>query len=145
MKARTISKAIHEKIAVHCHRGDELAEQGRFNEATRHYKDALRLVPQPLEDWEATTWILAAIGDVRFAAKQYESAAEAFADAAGCPGGLGNPFIHLRRGQCAFEMNEPDRAAEELARAYMGGGKEIFDSENPKYYAFLGTRMNGLE
>ena len=39
---------------------------------------------------------------------------------------------------------EPRRcgpAADELARAYMGGGAEIFDDEDPKYWDFIRTKL----
>ena len=36
---------------------------------------------------------------------------------------LGNGFIHLRLGQTLFELKQPDRAADELARAYMADGQ----------------------
>ena len=53
---------------------------------------------------------------------------------------LGNPFLHLRLGQSQYELGELDRAADELMRAYMGAGEDIFVSEDPKYRAFLATR-----
>jgi hypothetical protein len=57
-----------------------------------------------------------------------------------CPGGLGNPFLHLRFGQILFESGDHDLAADELIRAYMGAGDEIFENEDPKYLNFLKTR-----
>jgi hypothetical protein len=53
----------------------------------------------------------------------------------------GNPFLHLRLGQCRFELGDLDRAADELARAYMGDGEDVFEDEAPKYLAFLKTRL----
>jgi len=57
------------------------------------------------------------------------------------PGGLGNPFIHLRLGQCALEEGHLDEAAEHLARAYMLEGAEILAEDDPKYFEFLKTRL----
>jgi len=50
-----------------------------------------------------------------------------------CPDAIGNPFLHLRLGQCQFELKALDRAADELMRAYMGGGPDLFKLEDPKY------------
>lgn len=61
-----------------------------------------------------------------------------------CPDGIGNPFLHLRLGQVLFDQGDQDAAADELARAYMGAGPEIFDHEEPRYFAFLSTRMQGI-
>lgn len=56
-----------------------------------------------------------------------------------CPDGLGNLFIHLRLGECAFELGQISRAEDELTRAYMGAGREIFADEDPKYFKHLQT------
>ena len=69
----------------------------------------------------------------------YEEAREAFRDVMYCPGAIGNPFIHLRLGQVQFELGNLNRAGDELARAYMGKGEEIFEDEDPKYLAFVKT------
>ena len=124
-----------------CAQGDALAEQRQFESAFRCYRDALKLVPEPVDDWESTTWILAAIGDLYFMEGKTEKALSAFEDAVRCPTGLGNPFIHLRLGQCCLDLRRLDRAADELTRAYMGGGLEILEKDDPKYLQFLRSRI----
>lgn len=119
--------------------GDDLADNGRYREAVEKYLQAFELLPEPKTDWEACTWLLAAIGDANFNSKNYEQASAALNDAMHCPGAIGNPFIHLRLGQSQFELGNLDRANDELARAYMGAGKEIFANEDPKYFAHLKT------
>lgn len=57
-----------------------------------------------------------------------------------CPGAVGNPFLHLRLGQVLLDLGDEAGAADELMRAYMGGGAEIFSLEEPRYLAFLGTK-----
>ena len=59
-----------------------------------------------------------------------------------CPGAIGNPFLHLRRGQVLYEQNEPDAAADELMRAFMAEGHEIFENEDEKYLNFLASRAD---
>ena len=51
-----------------------------------------------------------------------------------------NPFLHLRLGQVLLDIGEEAGAADELMRAYMGGGAEIFSSEESRYLDFLGTK-----
>ena len=53
------------------------------------------------------------------------------------PGTIGNPWVHLRLGQVKFELGDMKRAADELARAYMGGGRECLRDEDPKYFALV--------
>lgn len=134
-----LSDAIHERITQLSREGDDLADNGRYREAVEKYLQAFELLPEPKTDWEACTWLLAAIGDANFNSKNYEQASAALNDAMHCPGAIGNPFIHLRLGQSQFELGNLDRANDELARAYMGAGKEIFANEDPKYFAHLKT------
>ncbi len=141
MSEHTLDEALHGQIREFCAKGDALAEQREFEKAFGYYRDALNLVPEPMEDWEATTWILAAIGDLYFLDHKFEKCLRVFEDAIHCPGGLGNPFIHLRLGQCQYELGSPERAADELTRAYMGGGRELLEQDDPKYLQFLETRL----
>lgn len=128
-----------------CERGDALADRGDFDGAIAAFEEAWALLPPPALRWEAATWILTAIGDAQFSAGRFDLAGRALAGAVRAPGGLGNPFIHLRLGQCAFERGELDRAADELMRAYMGDGPRVFEDEDPKYLRFLATRAQGIQ
>lgn len=131
---------IHERIKVLCAGGDQLASAKRYEDAIAEYNKAWELVPDPKNAWEASTWILAAIADACFLAGYNGSARDALEYVMTCPGGLGNPFLHLRLGQVLYEANERDAAADELMRAYMGAGEDVFRTEDTKYLAFLRTR-----
>lgn len=131
---------VHEAIKQLCASGDALAASGRHEEAISEYNRAWEMVPEPKVMWNASTWILAAIGDAAFLGGYETSAREALEYAMHCPDALGNPFLHLRLGQILFDAGETDRAADELMRAYMGAGPEIFATENGRYLAFLRTR-----
>ena len=120
-----------------CVEADGLAESGAPREAWAKYIEALALVPEPKTEWDLTTRILAGVGNVAFARKSYAKAKDALEDAVRCPGGLGDAFIHLRLGQCHYELGDRARAADNLARAYMGGGREAFANEDPKYFALV--------
>lgn len=128
---------IHAKITRLCQTGDAFLNGGDTDAALDVFEEALALLPKPAEDWEAATWIFAALADVHFEKGQFESVRTAAARGLGCPGGLGNPFLHLRLGQALFELGDTDRASDELARAYMGAGDEIFDGEDAKYLQFI--------
>jgi hypothetical protein len=88
----------------------------------------------------AATWVLAAIADAAFLGGFLQSARQAIEYGMTCPGAIGNPFMHLRFGQILLDLGERNRAADELMRAYMGAGAEIFERDDPKYLAFLKTR-----
>lgn len=121
--------------------GDDLSEVGKYDGALEKYNSAWELMPEPRKEWEASTWVLTAIADVAFKAGYFTSAREALDYAMLCPDAIGNPFIHLRRGQVLFEQGEREAAVQELLRAYMGGGDEIFSEDDPKYSLFLRSRV----
>lgn len=137
-----LSDDIHEKIQQFSAEGDQLAEESKYSEALERYWQAWDLIPEPKADWEAATWLLAAIGDSNFLSEDYQAGADNLSTAMRYPGGIGNPFLHLRLGQCQFEIGNEDRAADELARAYMAAGHQIFEDQDPKYFEFLKTRLD---
>ncbi len=136
-----LSEVLHEQITSLCKQGDDLAKAGDLEAAKARYIEALKLLPADHREWEAATWIYVAIGDVHFKMSNYEKAFKCFFNAVQCPGGVGNPYIHLRLGQLYFEHGNSDKAADELTRAYMGAGLDIFMEDDPKYLDFLETKI----
>ena len=143
--ALELDEAVLAKVKSHCARGDELANVRAYSDALKQYWMAWDLLPEPKTEWEAATWVLAAIGDANFLSGDFEAGRDNLGTAMHCPGALGNPFIHLRLGQCQFELGALDRAADELIRAYMGAGPEIFENDERKYIEFLATRADDIE
>ena len=137
-----LSLETQQHITTLSERGNALADAGRYEDAHELFAEAWGLLPPPQSQWEAATWLLAAIGDVCLLKGELDEAREALQLAMHCPDGLGNPFLHLRLGQVQFDLGEEDRAADELMRAFMGAGEDIFADENPKYLAFLRTRAD---
>lgn len=135
--AMDLPQEIHKRVEEISSKGESLAERGAYREAIEQYIEALNLLPEPVTNWEACTWLLVAIGDTNFQASNYEQAKNALSDSMHCPGAVGNSFIHLRLGQVQFELGDKERAADELARAYMGAGSEIFEEDDPKYFEFV--------
>lgn len=121
-------------------RANELIESDDFDGAFKVIIEALEVVPAPRESYFESTWLYSTLGDIYYLTSDYTQALAAFTDAVQCPEGLGNPFIHLRLGECQFELGNFDKAADELMRAYMADGMEIFELEDPKYFEFLKTR-----
>jgi len=121
--------------------GDALAEAKQYSDALKKYWAAWDLLPEPKTDWEAATWLLAAVGDVNFLGGDFAAGRDNLSKAMHCPEAVGNPFLHLRLGQCQLELGNEVRAADELARAFMIEGHSIFEDQDPKYLAFLKTKL----
>jgi tetratricopeptide (TPR) repeat protein len=135
-----LDAALVERLEVFAEEANSAAEDENFDEAVKIAREALALIPEPVLDYSETGWFHALIGDIRFAEEDFDGALDGFQIAVSCPEGLGNPFLHLRLGECHFELGNLDKAADELMRAYMSEGAEIFENEDPKYLEFLGTR-----
>lgn len=140
-----LSDETHAQIQQLCAEGDQLTEAKRYADALKPYWAAWDLLPEPQTDWEAATWILVAIGDANFLSGDFVAGRDNLSQAMHCPDAIGNPFIHLRLGQCQFELQALDRAADELMRAYMGAGPDIFKDEDPKYLQFLQSKAKGVK
>ena len=139
---KELDHKTHSEIKTLYQLGDALAEKGNYPQALTEYWNAFDLIPEPKNEWEATTWILAAIGDANFLGKEYQAGIDNISNAMHCPGAIGNPFLHLRLGQCQFEMGDLDQAADELTRAYALEGEELFSEDDPKHLDFLKTRID---
>lgn len=124
------------------------SQEGRST-AYRAFVAALDLLPPPPEQWPQARALYCHLGDVYWQAGQLDVAMDAYVDAVRCRDGLGSSPVHLRLGKTALILGDPDRAADELCRAYLArawedgsdSGLAVFDGEDPAYFAFLQTRM----
>jgi hypothetical protein len=132
---------VYERVKALCAEGDELADTDDFEAALTKYWTAWDQLPEPRTTCAAATWVLAAVGDVNYLTGDYTAGRDNLSLAMHCPDAIGNPFLHLRLGQCQFELGNLDRAADELARAYMGDGEDVFADEDAKYLTFLKSRL----
>jgi tetratricopeptide (TPR) repeat protein len=134
---KKLSEEIGDKLDELCAEGDDLAEDERFDDAIAKYSQALALLPSDKRDWEASTWIYTALGDVCFLKEDYAAAKNYLFDAMNCPDGISNGFVCLRLGETCAELGEMTLAKENLLKAYMIEGKEIFDDEDDKYFEII--------
>lgn len=132
--ASELDDDIYSKIVELSEEGDSFLEEDSFEQAIEKYNLALSLLPKPIEEWEASTWLLTSIGEAYFFNENYEDALQTLQLAMHCPDAIGNPLIHLRLGQVQLEIGNELKAKDELVRAYMGGGEEVFEDELPKYF-----------
>jgi hypothetical protein len=136
----TISDDIQAEIDRLCAQGDADADCARYANALGAYWAAWDLLPEPKFECEAATWILAAVGDVNFLGGNFEAGRDNLCTVMHCPGAINIPFLHMRLGQCRYELGEHSGAVDELLRAYLVGGSSLFDDEDPKYLDCLAAR-----
>lgn len=82
---------------------------------------------------------LLALANKEFGEKNYSKALSLYYDCLNHD--LMNPLVHLNKGVCHFELNEPNQAADSFTRAYMLEGGAVFGQIDIKYFEFLKTRI----
>jgi len=132
---------VFDKIEELCERGEEYMEQEKYPRAIKKFWKAFDLLPEPKTQYPAGTWLLTSIGDINFIVRNYKSGVMNLTRAKQFPEAEGNPYIHFRLGQCLLEEGEDEKALKELQQAYDLEGKEIFNDEDPKYWAFFSSKQ----
>ena len=134
------------------HLAERLVVTGEANDAMSagHFDDAARKFEHLVElcagEENHQFWARMALGEAWFRQSQWERALKvygaAYHDAPKLA--LGNPLFHMRVGQCLFELHPerqrergPGTALDNLARALITGGVEIFDTEAARYLAAI--------
>lgn len=132
---------IYDQVQTLCAQGNELLDQERYDDALLRFGSAWEMLPEPRVDWNAATWILAAIGDAHFLRGDFAAMRKPLMTAMQCDGATANPFLRLRLGQCLYESGELDEAANWLAGAYLEEGSKLFDADDPKYLVFIKSKL----
>jgi tetratricopeptide (TPR) repeat protein len=127
-----------ELMDEYCEKGNAEMEEEHFNVAADYFKKAYAVLPEPKDEWEATGYITASLGDAYFNAKKYKEAKEQLLIAAKFyeDGETPNPFVLLRLGAACMEIGEEQQALEHLLQAYEMEGNQLFE-EDKKYLDFL--------
>ncbi len=128
---------LYDKIVEWSEDGDTLLGEEDYEGAIKKYQAALGLLPEPKYDWEAGTWLYAALGDAYYLSSRYNEAERCLQEALKCPDGIGNPFILLRLGECHYELGNMKKAKENILQAYMCEGEDIFEEEEGKYFDLI--------
>lgn len=136
-----LTEEQQEQLDKLCEAGNEEMDNGNFDAAIGLFEQALEVLPHPRDNWEATAWISASIGDAHFSQDKYAEALDHLHRAYQIYGSEDpSPFVLLRMGQSYLELNDEKNAVEYLQRAYALEGKELFEDDK-KYLKFLGSKV----
>src|SRR5262245_22398780 len=137
-----LDRKLRARITSLIDEGENFFDEQDYDRAMECFMAAHDLLPMPKENWDEGMRLLAGIGDSLFMQGNIQEAYGYFREAQKFPGGVGNPFVFLRLGQCLYEMRGRKEAIlDALMSAYMLAGSEIFSDENPKYLKFLKKRV----
>ncbi len=132
-----LDSALSLKVNNLSEMGNLLVDSRSYDKAISFFNDALALLPLPIQQWEAGTWLYTAIGEAYYFKGDYENAKNNLYNALNCAGSKDSAFTYLRLGQSLFEFGDLVGAKENLLKAYMLEGNEIFDDEDEKYFNLL--------
>ena len=110
---------------------------GNYKNALYLYQKAIDLIPEPKKSWNESWVFFYGISEMYFQNENYDKAIFYLKECIQCPFAIGNPHVHLRIGQVRYELGNFDKAEDELMRAFMGGGREIFINEDEKYFSLI--------
>lgn len=128
---------IYENVKNLSSLGEEFFDQGKNAEAIKTWLEALSLLPEPKNIWEATLWLYAALGDAYLTQGNLEEALSYFQRAYNAADGYENPYILYSLGATLYDLNRKDESTDYLLRAYMLEGEEIFEDDGEKYFEWL--------
>lgn len=136
-----LPEEVQEHMEVLSLQGEEALDQGRYEEALDLYNQALSILPEPREKWEAYVWLKAAMGDACFLLDRFDAGLDHFYEAYTSAGPKNmNPFIVYRLGQLYRRVGDEENAIEFLMKAYMLEGDSIF--EDPEDLIYLRNRTD---
>lgn len=134
-----LSDELYDRIEELSETGNEAMESEDYAKAISCFQEALDILPEPKEDWEAYLWLVGSIGDAIHDG-ELRQVAGVFRKCYNI-GETDNPFILLRLGENYLEMEDETNATEFLLRAYMLEGEKIF-KEDWKYFQWLSGHVN---
>ncbi|GAA1702451.1 tetratricopeptide repeat protein [Propioniferax innocua] len=113
----------------------EAMDAERWDDAIGLCQRALGLLGDEREA-DGSMWFLAHMGDAYMDKGQWAEARDTFFRATQAPGGMENPYVQLRLGECEYELGNTRAAANGLIAARMQV-PDILDEEPPRYRTFL--------
>ena len=140
--AKPLPEDIEPEVARLVEQAEEFADDEDDEQALACFQAGWALIPEPKGEWQHALQLLGGIADSQFHLGEFEACRRSMQLALRSGGGPDNPFICLRLGQCHLELGDERGAANWLTCAMMTGGVEIFEGEDPKYWAFLREKLD---
>ena len=132
-----LDTATTHRIRTLCQEGYDAYDKAAYREALRSFYQAWLTIPKPQSNFEAAGWVLSAIGDSYFRLELFDQAIESLESALHCPKALGNPFIHLRLGQCYLDIGTTDLARKQFQKTKDNGGHALIAQLEKRYQTLI--------
>jgi tetratricopeptide (TPR) repeat protein len=139
MEIDELSEELSERIETLNKQGHDLYMKEEFHECLKVRKEALALIPQPQKLYLEAFWLEIFIGECYFTLEEFKQSLAHFLNAKRNITTIEHehPMLMLRLGELYFELDRFNEAEKFLLKAYVAEGKEIFETEEEKYFNFL--------
>ncbi len=132
-----LDSMLFAEVRDQCELGAERMREQQPEAAQALFMAALRLLPEPIGQWNATGWILLALGHACVVQGRWDLGRQVLTDAMWSPGVFGNPWAHRLKGEIHLALGERERAADDLFRAYKAAGHAILEGTSPDCLALI--------
>ncbi len=123
-------------------KADKQQDYGNYAKALVLYERALAELRTPKEEQREYLEIMSAIADNYLYESKNDEALKLYDTIMEHPSADDVPYLHLRRGQAAYDHDNKELASVELKRAYELGGDKLFEGEGEIYLAVAtGTEL----
>ena len=111
-----LPSAVLERIEALVREGGRHMVAREWREAFEVFRSAIAVIPEPLEAWNATGWLLVAMAEAAIEAGDFRAALPPIGHATKCPNTLGNPWFDFRLGQVRCMLGDL-RGVDDIERA----------------------------
>lgn len=111
-----------------------------YARARELYLEAFYLLPEPRYEWLQGEILLDGASAAMLAAGDGHGVLELLRDGLEAPV-MNSPVINLRLGQAFLVTDDEDTAANHFLFALLGGGRAVFEQDDPIFYEFATERI----
>jgi len=108
--------ALFDQVMARVNAGAKHMEAREWRAAFEAFRSAIALIPEPIEAWNASGWLLVAMAEAAIEAGDFRAALPPIGHATTCPGTLGNPWFDFRLGQVRCMLGDL-RGVDDIERA----------------------------
>lgn len=134
---KEIPVLIYQSILECLDEGKLFFTDGEYMKAINSYDKALDLVPKPKKDWQISTNVFVALGDVYYELKNFATSDYYYNKALESKSGIENAYVWYVLGKNYLKMGNKEKSFDSFLRAYMLGGKSIFKIDSFMYFSLI--------
>jgi len=151
---KDLEEKLEDQIIDIKKQGDDLQMRKQYIKAIEKYEDAIKLIPEPIEQWTYIRVLWLSIAEnywlnAKFKKGEgggYYEALEVYRMLMKLPRSVGKSDYHAKIGQIRYELGDIQKAKDELIRSFLLSGMQDFDNmDSTKYFDLIKPIVEGKE